>query len=98
MRDKLIIEHIKNNNVGVFEAIFKEYFKPLAVFANQYVSDMDLAQDITQEIFIKKYEKKNDLVIHTSLKSFLYVAAKNKCLDYLRSAKVRKKHKDHIIK
>lgn len=96
LNDQLIIEQIKNQNVKVFEAVFKEYFKPLSIYANKYVCDLDIAQDVVQEVFVKLYEKKDDLVIHTSLKAFLYASVKNRCLDYLRSNKIRQKHKEAI--
>jgi RNA polymerase sigma-70 factor (ECF subfamily) len=96
--DQFIIEQIKNKNVKVFESIFKQYFKILTVYAKSYVLDLDTAQDITQEVFIKLYEKKDELIIHTSLKSFLYASVKNRCLDYIKIHNIRQQHKDIIQK
>ncbi len=98
MGDQFIIEQIKNKNVKVFESIFKQYFKILTVYAKSYVLDLDTAQDITQEVFIKLYEKKDELIIHTSLKSFLYASVKNRCLDYIKIHNIRQQHKDIIQK
>lgn len=70
----------------------------MAIYANTYVSDLDTAQDITQEVFVRLYEKRDELLIHTSLKAFLYTSVKNRCLDYLKSNKIRQKHKEAIQK
>ncbi len=70
----------------------------MVIFANKYVFDIDVAQDIVQEVFMKLYEKKDELIIHTSLKAFLFSAVRNKCIDYIRSSKVRQRHKDTILK
>ncbi|MCK8524269.1 RNA polymerase sigma-70 factor [Aquimarina sp. D1M17] len=94
--DQLIIEQIRNKNEKVFESVFKEYFKVLTIHAKKYVLDLDIAKDITQETFVKLYEKREELVIHTSLKSFLYTAVRNRCLDYIKLNKIRQNHKDAI--
>jgi len=94
--DQLIIDQIRNKNEKVFESIFNEYFKVLTVYAKKYVLDLDIAKDITQDTFVKLYEKREDLVIHTSLKSFLYASVRNKCLDYIKINKIRQQHKDAI--
>ncbi len=94
--DQLIIEQIRNKNEKVFESVFKEYFKVLTIHAKKYVLDLDIAKDITQETFVKLYEKREELVIHTSLKSFLYTSVRNRCLDYIKLNKIRQNHKDAI--
>ncbi len=97
LSDQLIIEQIRNKNEKVFESVFKEYFKVLTIYAKKYVLDLDTAKDITQETFVKLYEKRDELVIHTSLKSFLYTAVRNRCLDYIKLHKIRQQHKDAIL-
>lgn len=94
--DQLIITQIKDRNEKVFESVFKEYFKVLTIYAKKYVLDLDTAKDITQETFAKLYEKREDLEIHTSLKSFLYASVRNRCLDYIKLHKIRQQHKDQI--
>jgi len=96
LSDQLIIQQIKNKNEKVFESLFKEYFKVLSLYAKKYVYDLDIAKDITQEIFVKLYEQRQDLVIHTSLKSFLFTSVRNKCLDYIKLNKIREGHKEAI--
>ena len=76
--------------------MFREHFKALTIYAKRYVQDLDSAQDITQEVFVRLYEKRSTLEIHTSLKAFLYTAVRNRCLDALRSNKTHQLHKEQI--
>lgn len=62
----------------------------MTIYANRYVSDLDVAQDITQEVFIKLYEKRENLVIHTSVR--------NHCVDHVRSCKVQQLYNDSVQK
>ena len=69
-----------------FKAIFKEYFNPLVNFVySRYVKDYELAKDIVQATFAKVWEKKDSIDINTSVKSYLFQAAKNKSLDHIRA-------------
>lgn len=94
--DQLLVQEIKNNNEKAFESVFKKYFSVLTMYAKKYVMDFDVAKDITQDTFIKFYEKREDIEIHTSLKSFLYTSVRNKCLDHIKLNKIRDQHKDQI--
>lgn len=69
-----------------FKDIFKEYFNPLVNFVySRYVKDYELAKDIVQATFAKVWEKKDTIEINTSVKSYLFQAAKNKSLDHIRA-------------
>lgn len=96
LEDKCILEGLEKGEAKVFEYIFKKYFKLLVVYAKTYVEDIDLAQDITQDIFVKIYEKRESLSVYTSLKSYLYTSIRNKCFDYLKLEKIHRLHKETI--
>ncbi|MBM7837036.1 RNA polymerase sigma-70 factor (ECF subfamily) [Alkalihalobacillus xiaoxiensis] len=55
-----------------------------------YVKNRTTAEDLTQEIFIKCYEKLVQFNHHSSIKTWLYRIAVNHCKDYLRSWHYRK--------
>lgn len=58
--------------------------------------DFDIAQDITQDVFVMLYERKETLEIQTSIKGFLYTAVRNRCLDHLKSVKIHDRHHEEI--
>ena len=67
-----------------FELLFKQHFKALTIFAQQFVSDLDTAQDICQKVFITLWEKRKQIDLTQSVKSYLYTSVRNRCLNYLR--------------
>lgn len=79
-----------------FEEAFQLYFKVLAVFAKKFVSDLQVAEDLVQEVFVKLYENRKSVQFHTSLKAFLFQSVRNKCIDHLRSVKSKSEHHDQI--
>jgi RNA polymerase sigma-70 factor (ECF subfamily) len=67
-----------------FEALFKEYFKPLTAFAYKFVKDVDEAKSIVHDVFAKVWEKREDIDLSKSVKSYLYSSVNNRSLNYVR--------------
>ena len=61
--------------------------------ARKYVHDLNLAEEVVQNLFIDFWNKRETLIINTSLKSYLYKATINKSIDFIRK---RKSHLRHI--
>jgi len=66
-----------------FELLFKTHFNYLCNFAKQHVNDAHTAQDICQKVFIALWEKRDILDASQSVKSYLFTAVKNRCLNYI---------------
>ena len=71
-----------------FEEIYLKYFPRLLRFAQEYVIVKEEAEHIIQDVFLVLWERRDDLKIHISLASYLFILIKNRCIDHLR----RKKH------
>lgn len=84
MEDSLLIEQFCEGNLKSYETLYKKYYKALVVYAKQFVKDLHVSEDITQDTFIAIYEKQSNLEIRTSFKSFMYTAVRNNCLNYLK--------------
>ncbi len=50
------------------------------------------AEDIVQEVFITIWEKRERLEENLAIQSYLFVAARNKCLNYLRKRRLHKRY------
>lgn len=66
-----------------FERLFREHYRPLCAFAIQYVKDTDRAQDLVQDLFVRLWEDREQLRIASSIKSYLFTAVRNRCLNAL---------------
>ena len=67
-----------------FKMLFKDYYQDLAYFSCKILKDPVAAEDIAQDVFIRLWEKENYFENHLALKSYLYLSARNNCLNYLR--------------
>ncbi len=61
-----------------FINLFSQMYQPVKNFVYYKTADIDLADDITQETFIKIWEKRNEIRQNT-VKSLLYTIAGNLC-------------------
>lgn len=79
------------NNIALdeisFEKIFKEYFIVLCAFANKYIHDTDEAKDIVHQVYMNLWEKRNEIRMNQSIRSYLYTSVHNRCLNYIRDHK-----------
>jgi len=66
-----------------FEGLFRQHFRPLCGFALGYVKDADQAEDIVQELFARLWQDREALSIQVSVKSYLFTAVRNRCLNAL---------------
>ncbi len=94
--DILLFNNFKNGNTNSFNLIFEKYYPLLVVFAKKYLNDLDLSKGIVQDFWVKFYEKRNEIEINTSLKSYLYLSVRNTCLNYIEKKNIQNKHHDII--
>lgn len=74
-------------NEKEFERLFKEYFPFLCAFAKKYVADIDTCKDIVHNVFLNLWQKRSELDLETSLKSYLFKSVYNRCLNHIRDQK-----------
>ena len=90
-----ILSAIRDGNERAFESVFRQYYAPLCRYARQFLSDSDEAEEEVQAMFLAVWEKRDELYISVSLKSYLYRAVHNRCLNRLKHASVREEHREH---
>lgn len=72
-----------------FEQAFRKHFKALHAYAFTIVKDGDDAEEIVQNVFVKLWERREQLGQIDSLKAYLYRATYNDSLNYLKHNKVK---------
>ncbi|WP_106830761.1 RNA polymerase sigma-70 factor [Parabacteroides pacaensis] len=80
-----IIRRIKEGDIEVFNSLFKSYYMPLYFSCRKFIASPEEAKDLLQNVFLRFWEKRMEIDIHTSLKAYLYRSVQNECLNYLRS-------------
>lgn len=70
-----------------FTEIVKEYTNGLMLFINCIVGDIHIAEEATDETFLKLYVKKPRYKSEYSFKTWLYTIGKNTALNYIKKYK-----------
>ena len=83
MDDSTLIEQIQLGSKDAFKQMFIKFYSPLCEYASQYVSDED-AEELIQELMLFIWENRNSLFVEISLKSYLFMAVKHRCLNAIR--------------
>lgn len=68
-----------------FNDIFNTYQKPIYNYVLRMVRDNEIAEEITQEIFIKTYKNLSSFRGDSKLSTWIYGIATNSWLDYFRT-------------
>ncbi|WP_277613903.1 sigma-70 family RNA polymerase sigma factor [Neobacillus muris] len=92
MEEKLLEYIMINDREAVIEQLMEVHGQNLLHLVYSYVRNKELAQDLTQEIFVKCYQKLDQYNQKSSLKTWLWRIAINHCKDYLKSW-----HYRHIV-
>ena len=81
------IESFKNGDERFFEGLYVAYFEKLCIYSLNYISDKNAIQDVVQDVFVDLWSNRKEIVITTSLNSYLYKIVYYKIMDVHRSAK-----------
>lgn len=82
--DLQLVEEVRNGQRSSFSELVKRHQKGLLRLSMRFVKDLDIAQDVVQESFIKTYEKLNSFEGRSSFKSWLYQITVNTARNKLR--------------
>jgi RNA polymerase sigma-70 factor (ECF subfamily) len=74
-------------NERSYEELFRKWYAPLCKMIFRLLKDKELTEDTVQDVFIKLWEKRAELKIQISLKSYLYRAAINAAYNHLEKNK-----------
>lgn len=70
-----------------FEDIFRQFFPALMAFAKKYLQDEDSAREVVHVVMINLWERRDAIDASEPLKSYLFKAVHNRCLNVLRDKK-----------
>ncbi|MCK6599959.1 MAG: sigma-70 family RNA polymerase sigma factor [Bdellovibrionaceae bacterium] len=85
--DNELIQEVRSGNRRAYSELVKRHQKALLRMALRFVRDLDVAEDVVQESFIKAYEKLNHFEGRSSFKSWLFQIAVNTAKNKLRENK-----------
>lgn len=91
--DETLIGEIRIGNEAVLETVFRQYYALLCQYARPILGDADEAEEVVQNVFLTIWERRESLLITTSLRAYLYRAVHNRCLNRLHQQSVQAGHR-----
>ena len=83
---------------GMFEEVFRYHFKSLHSYACTITRDPVAAEEIVQNVFVRLWEKKEDIQIRENISVYLYRAVHNGSLNHLKHLKVKVAYQTHAMR
>lgn len=80
-----------------FKSLFDLLYVGMVQRAVYYINDADAAEDVVQEVFVRLWEKREELKGVDNLQGYLLFSVKNRCLNYLEHRQVVDKYKQHYL-
>jgi len=94
MDDKILYRRIKEGDELAFEKLFRKYYEGLLRLIWGYVKSEAIAEEIIQDVFFDIWKKRERLDIKESISAYLFRAARNMSIDYVRHSKVEQSWAD----
>ena len=87
IEERSLFKKVQNGDVKSLEVLFDRYYNILCNFAYLFLKNEECAKEIVSELFINIWQKRRDIVIRESLKSYLYKSVKNAVISKKRKEK-----------
>lgn len=80
-----------------FSELFHRYYSALCLFAVRFLGDEEQSRELVQEVFVQLWEKRRQIRIHSSVKSYLFRSVKNQLINWANHQKVEQKYLEKIM-
>ncbi len=95
--DQQLVKALRKGNIDAFEELFFKYNKKLYYFARGYLGSNEDAEGLVQEVFIKIWERRDDLKEYLSFNSYIFTIAYKTILKHFRKKCREKKYMDQFL-
>ena len=82
--DNQLFERMRAGDKGALEMLFKAHYASLCRFAKSILKDAEQAEDMVQEVFMKCWDKREQIQLTGAFKSYLFTAVRNHCFNALK--------------
>ncbi len=94
--DVKLIQRVLAGDDDAFSVLVRKYQKQVHALAWRKIGDFHIAEEITQDTFLKAYKRLTTLKEPQQFASWLYVIAANSCSSWLRKKRLQTQSLDHL--
>jgi RNA polymerase sigma-70 factor (ECF subfamily) len=80
---------LKEEGQDAFSEIYERYWEKIYLYSFKRINSKDIAFEITQEIFVSLWVRRNEIEFHTSLSGYLFASARYQIIHYIKSSKLK---------
>jgi len=91
------VQKICEGDTDAFRELFCFYCQSLIYFANRYVKDIHISENIVQDVFLKVWSNRSKLDSTLSIKAYLYKAVRNRSLKHLKHLKIENRDSGKLM-
>jgi len=85
--DKQLVEDYLHGEEESLEILIKKYIKPIYSFIYRQAGNVQEAEDLTQETFVKVWRNLKKFDNRKEFRTWIFSIAKNTCIDFFRKKK-----------
>lgn len=87
----------ENREHGFFTVLFEEYREPFTRFANSFVRDRAVAENLFVDALLDYWQRRDALPADTNVPAYLLTSVRNKALNHLRRQRIRERSSDELL-
>lgn len=95
--EKALLIALKNSDQAAFEQLYHRYKRPIYYNLHKLVHLREVAEELTQDTFLKVWQQRRILDVEKSFQAFLRRIAGNLAVDFYRRAAQDKKLREHLL-
>jgi len=86
--DEMTMVRLMDGDRDAFNVLFERYAGRIRSFAFRFVGDREVAEDLTQNVFLKLYRNPRAFDPRGRFTTWIFAVARNACIDWLRLKKL----------
>ena len=96
-QDEIWLQELGRGKERAYQRLFDQYYRLLAMFSFKYLNDRQQAEDAVHDVLLNLYQRKERFNSIVLLKSYLFNAVRNRCLNILEHRKVALEYNTRVI-
>lgn len=98
LSDEFLFASLKEGDHSAFTELYNRYSKSIFLHVYKILKDEEETLDVLQNVFTTIWKNGPKIVIHVSLKAYLYQMARNSTINVIQKNKNHQKHIDSFSK
>ncbi len=82
-----VLVRLRTGDRSALQIVFQQHYPIVCAVIHRFIQDRNTVEDLAQEVFVRFWEKREQIQINSSLTAYLRRMAINEALGYLRRSK-----------